>query len=318
VVGEIDALAAELEPDIGYELGRWPGSGNWEANVAFLREFARRRPAIVRQQMVDYFGLEGTAQVTVERPAAGEGTVAMDGVVMTALPWSGAYFLGSEVVVTAVPGPGYRFAGWEPAALPQTATMRRPVEGDVVIRPVFARVDEGEAAAGEVVFGEYRLAGADEGEAGNEVVSVELIVQRPGGVDLRGWRLTDNDEKTATDEGSIIFQHEALAEVGQGTRITIILQESPVNDRLYGEDDLDGGDGRLVLYVGNEGLDTTTDPWFLAVRGDSLALLAPGGTAGFEDDRGIAFLRLGESAWYGRGVTPYSFGILEDGVYSPN
>lgn len=317
VIAEIDRLAAELEPDIGYELGRWPGSGHWPANVEFLRAFARQRPAIVREQMGAYFGLAGTARITVEPPAAGEGYVALDGVVMN-LPWSGDYFLGSEVTITAVPAPGYRFAGWEPDSWPQTAVIRQTVEGERVIRPLFAPLARGEVAAGDVIFGDYRFEGADEGQAGNEVVSVELIVQRPGGVDLRGWRLTDNDEKTATDEGSLIFQGEALAAVRQGTRITLILQQNPVNDRLYEVDDLDGGDGRLVLYVGNDHLDTTTDLGFLLVRGDNLALLAPGETAAFDDDRGIAFLSLGANAPFGRGVTPHSFGILADGVYSPN
>lgn len=55
VAAQIDTLAAELRPDIGYENGRWPNPGVWEANVAYLRDFARQRPYHLRQHLINYF-----------------------------------------------------------------------------------------------------------------------------------------------------------------------------------------------------------------------------------------------------------------------
>jgi hypothetical protein len=127
---------------------------------------------------------------------------------------------------------------------------------------------------------------------------------RPGGVDLRGWRVTDNDTKRATDEGSLVFaDHPALARVPRGTTIRVNLAPAPVPP-----DDLNAWDRRIVLYAANGNLDTHTDPGFNLGPGDNLVLLAPGPTPALGDDRGIAFVAAG------RAVTPASFGVLADGV----
>ena len=94
----------------------------------------------------------------------------------------------------------------------------------------------------------------------------------------------------------------------RGTLIRISLPGSPAD---LPKDDLGGADGRLHLYAGNDHLDTEIDPWFHLGSGDSLALLAPGPTASFDDDQGIAFISLGGASGT---VTPNSFGILQDGV----
>lgn len=54
VIGQIDMLAAAIEPGIGFENGRWDDASpnaEWAANVEQLRDFARRRPDIMRQQL---------------------------------------------------------------------------------------------------------------------------------------------------------------------------------------------------------------------------------------------------------------------------
>ena len=54
VIAVIDRLAAEIEPAIALENGRWGGdSATWEANVEQLRDFARQRPAIMRQHFAE-------------------------------------------------------------------------------------------------------------------------------------------------------------------------------------------------------------------------------------------------------------------------
>jgi hypothetical protein len=146
-----------------------------------------------------------------------------------------------------------------------------------------------------------------------------LLVTRPRSVDLRGWRITDNDTKTATDEGSIILPSlEPFASLPRGTAILIIATASNANAARFPVDDLDPSDGQMVLYVGNGHLDVTTDPGFnIGVGDDNLVLLAPGpdlhqdpeaGQGGFADDIGVDFVAEGNA------VTPLSFGVLADGV----
>jgi hypothetical protein len=305
VTAQIDALATELEPDVVYEVSRWSSSFDWKANVQAVRDFARRRPDFVRQHIVEEFGLDGTTQLTFNPPLSGAGYVAVNDTLLHNLPWQGIYFQGTTVRVTAVPQPGYRFAGWDPPDLPQTSIITLTVNNARTLTPHFDAADADAPQPGDVIFAGYEV--DDEGQIGGDWF--ELLVTRHGGVDLRGWRVTDNDTKTAIDEGSLIFtDHPALARVPGGTSILVIATGTAANDTHFPQDDLNAWDQRMVLYVGNGNLDTSADPWFNLGPNDNLVLLAPGPTEAFDDDQGIAFVSEGAA------VTPASFGVLSDGV----
>lgn len=311
VVAHIDALAAELEPDIAYETIRWSSSVNWASNVQVLCDFALRRPDFVRQHIVERFGLDGTAQLAFDPPASGSGYVAVNGFLTQDLPWQGLYFQGIPVQVMAAPAPGYRFAGWDPPDIPQTSVITLTINTTQTLTPRFVAISDETSRPGDLIFGRYRIVG----DSPVEAARFELLVTRPGGVDLRGWRVTDNDAKTATDEGSLIFTDSpAFARVPRDTTILVVVAQTAADlpaqtggDHLP-QDDLSTSDRRMVLYTGNGNLDTGVDPGFNLGPNDNLVLLAPGPTQAFDDDRGIAFVA--EST----AVTPASFGVLTDGV----
>jgi hypothetical protein len=118
--------------------------------------------------------------------------------------------------------------------------------------------------------------------------------------------VTDNDTKTATDEGSLIFADSpALARVGRGTTVRVIVTQTGTDPP---EDNLSTWDRQMVLHTGNSNLNAQTDPGFNLGPNDTLVLLAPGATDRFGDDQGIAFVAAGTA------VTPASFGVLADGV----
>jgi hypothetical protein len=116
--------------------------------------------------------------------------------------------------------------------------------------------------------------------------SIELRTTRP--LDLRGWRLTDNDTPAASDEGSLIFTADpALAQVPADT--TLLVEMSFLGDELM-------IDGKMLLSQANGRLDTTTDPWFHLTSADTLVLLAPGETADLADDQAVAVYTLSDPA----------------------
>jgi hypothetical protein len=302
VIAHVDRLAAELEPDIHYEMIRWASPSKWESSVQELRDFARRRPDFFRQHMVEAFDLDGTAQLAFKPPASRSGSVAVNRVLVPDLPWQGVYFQGLPVHVVAVPAPGYRFAGWEPLDLPQTPTITLTVNTTQTITPRFDPIGDDAPRPGDVIFATHRM---DEGSH-LDGDRFDLLVTRPGGIDLRGWRVTDNDTKTATDEGSLILSdHPAFARVPRGTTIRVVFAQTGDS---WPEDDLSTWDRRMVLHAGNGHLDAEIDPGFNLGPGDNLVLLAPGPTEAFGDDQGIAFVAEGSA------VTPASFGVLVDGV----
>lgn len=305
VVAQIDNLAGALAADIAYEEAEWSSQSAWEMNVAVMRDFARSRPDFVRQDLVNFFSLPGMADFTFLPPAGGEGQVAINGQLLPALPWQGTFFQTTTVQVTAVPNPGYHFVGWvegdEPANLAATVGQSR------TFTPLFAPAPEAAPQPGDLVIEAVHV--ADTGEIEGDWFV--LRVQRPGGVDLRGWRITDNDSKTATDEGSLIFaQDPALAHLPAGASLVVIASHTAHNDAQFAHLPLASEAGQYLFYVGGPYLDSQTDPWFRLGPQDNLVLLAPGETESFADDVGIDFVTIGRNT----AVTPATFGILSDGV----
>jgi hypothetical protein len=123
VASKIDEFEALYHPEIEEHIQRWgiPESLNtWSKNVDTLRKFALLRPTYQRQHIREYFNLPGTATVKLQVNSL-QGTIRINtiniqkGTVGVADPstWSGVYFQGIPVEITAVPAPGFRFAGWK-------------------------------------------------------------------------------------------------------------------------------------------------------------------------------------------------------------
>lgn len=309
----VDDLAAQLRPDIPREAARWPSPLVWEENVAALRDFTRRRPDALRGQLVAALGLRGTAPLTFTVTPEGGGSLYVNGRPVPGPSWSGTYFLDGALTLTAVPAPGYAFAGWTDG--PSDPQISLTVDGPRWMTARFQpATDESALRPNDVIFNEVWINdnGTHYAGLGNRPITgdwLELRVTRRT-VDLRGWRITDNDTLTGTAEGSLIFpQDDRLAAVPRGTLILIVATDDDANRAYFDQDDLDPRDRRMVLFVGNGYLDATTDPGFAIGTGDdNLALLAPGPTSSFADDVGVDFVAEGEA------VTPFSFGVLADGV----
>ncbi len=312
---QLSSFASDLSAAFEEERGRWTGVPTWSDELTALHSYTERRLAEVARQA----GI--ASPVTLAPWSEGDGRVYINGLRVRGgnEGWRGLYPAGAEVELIAVPAPGTRVAGWEQdgasfgaatritvtaghamtltaSFVPDVGHVTGPRPDDVIINEVWIN-DDGTRHA---TLGYLPLEGD----------WIELLVTAAGGVDMRGWRLTDNDTKTATTEGSITFPDDDVwASVPCGTVILVIATETPLNSYTFAVDDLDPRDGVMRLYVGNGHLDVTTDPGFgLGTGNDNIALLAPGASPAFEDDIGIDFVA------EGRRVTPASFGILVDGV----
>jgi hypothetical protein len=278
VQAQVDEITGQLAGDINIERDRWDISGEWADTVQHMTAYAAQRPDIMRQHFVESFALGGLAQISFNQASEPPGWIVVNESDPQQLPWSGTYFLGSEITLRAVPPAGYRFAGWQSFPTEnegdrnqQGPSITLPVSGDMAITPLFEPLPADAPKPGDVTIESYHA--DDEGEIQGDWF--ELRVRKEDGLDLSGWRITDNDTIETTDEGSIIFLPNSLLEnLAAGTLIRVIATETSQNAARFPEDGRQ--DGVLVLYAGNGLLDTETDPWFNLGPRDNLLLLAPG------------------------------------------
>jgi len=123
----LDETKMALKPEIMRHMKRWghPGDGieDWEGNISRMERFADRRPDHQTGHILNYFELPGTFTLHIDVNDPAMGTVRVnkllveeEGITGRAgeelFPWTGTYFRGVPVPVTAVPGRGFEFIKW--------------------------------------------------------------------------------------------------------------------------------------------------------------------------------------------------------------
>lgn len=305
VLAHIEELAMELTPDVGQEKARWDIAVEWDDTLAHIREFAAKRPDIMRQHFIDSFELNGAVELKFEQAVEGDpGWIVVNDSNPQQLPWQGTYFLGTNLKIRAIPPPGQVFIGWveeTELGLGDSATIEIMVDRPANITPQFSDAPDMTYMVGDVSFNNVHI--NDEGDIEGDWF--ELKVNRVAGVDLGGWRVSDNDSVEANDEGSFVFDNDPLLETLQkGTTIRVITTQTKHNAQQFPEDGWQ--DGVLLLYAGNGMVDSIKDPWFNLGQRDNLVVYAPGPTAELIDDIPIGF-------WSNNtAVRPSDFGLPPD------
>ncbi|MDX1414115.1 MAG: CotH kinase family protein, partial [Candidatus Promineifilaceae bacterium] len=249
VLTAIDELVAELDLDIGQEKARWDISSGWEDTQLHMQEFATKRPEIMRQHFVDSMGLSGIAEISFEQATDGDrGWIVVNDSNPQQLPWKGSYFQGTTIRIQAIPPLGQRFSKWESEPelnLPTSSTIDLEVKENVTLSAHFSDLPSAAIHPGDVTFENVVI--DDTGDIEGDWFDIR--VNRNTGVDLGGWRITDNDTTDVYDEGSLIFRDDPLLTgLPQGTVVRVIATESRHNTQRFPDDVWQ--DGVLIIYTG--------------------------------------------------------------------
>ncbi|MDF2435745.1 MAG: hypothetical protein K0Q95_121 [Bacteroidota bacterium] len=118
-------LRDEMEPEMERHFDRWGNSSpfplfvgraddvpEWRSEIDTMLQFSDARISIARTQIMEQFGLVKQVDVTLDVSPAGAGTIKISTITPETFPWSGVYFDGVPVTITASPNAGYNFKYW--------------------------------------------------------------------------------------------------------------------------------------------------------------------------------------------------------------
>ncbi|MCC5876583.1 MAG: CotH kinase family protein [Candidatus Sumerlaeia bacterium] len=158
VLSIIDAFSARIDPEIDEFHDRWWTTANhrgrWNRELEDMQEYAVERPAYLRQHIREYFDIDSDISLTISTNTALEGgrvrvnTLLLDptvaGLGENIHPWTGTYFQGIPLTITAIPNQGYRFTGWQDmssgkagADLSDSKTLSITPDGDTHLLATF-------------------------------------------------------------------------------------------------------------------------------------------------------------------------------------
>jgi len=179
-------------------------------HLNFLREWVKNRIDFVFER---FRWTGGKAQLTIETPTGGKGSIQLNSLHLTNFPWTGTYFREIQIPLTAIPDIGYRFVGWSDSSLPQTEEISITLFNEYSIHAIF----EPDTLIELLVINEINYNSADNFDPEDWI---ELYNPSDKTIDLSNWHLKDDDDShdftfpngtTITPYGYLILCHDQSA-----------------------------------------------------------------------------------------------------------
>jgi hypothetical protein len=141
--------------------------------------------------MLTYYNLPNSVNVTLNTIPADAGYIKISTIVPDSLPWTGVYFNGNPVKITAVANPGYAFDHWEyNINLPANLLNQESVAVNIATDDYFTAVFTGTASNSSLTISEINYRPDASLDGGNWI---ELHNYGNTEVNLTGWSLKSDD-----------------------------------------------------------------------------------------------------------------------------
>lgn len=148
------------------------------------------RTGQVRNHLQSNLGLNGQVEVTLDVFPAGAGTIRISTIIPDELPWTGIYFDGNPVVLTALPNPGFEFAYWDLNSILTSPDTNHSIELNIPLSETFRAVFTDGAPLENLTISELNYHSDTTRNAGDWI---ELLNYGTAQINLSGWKLTDTE-----------------------------------------------------------------------------------------------------------------------------
>jgi len=143
-----------MNPEMPKEFARWGDPDNIDGQMSYFtnnhlafRDELSCRNLVIQNQLVSEFNLVKKNDLTISVFPIDKGEIQLNTIKPTIYPWSGIYFDGVPVKLTAQAKPGFKFSHWEPNAF-ITDTLNPVFEGNIstnsaFFKAIFEKVPDG-------------------------------------------------------------------------------------------------------------------------------------------------------------------------------
>ncbi len=235
-----NSLADAIEPEMDNEFDKW-NSGNiskWDTNTDNIRNFLQKRPDVVRQQMLDYFGISDSILINIK--TVGRGRVKINSITLSKKDWYGIYMSDIPIKLEAIADFGSKFIGWEDIGTNNIITITSSANKTITAVFENTTVDHYPLVINEIMY--HPVA-----NSGNEWI--ELYNPNDYNVPMHGYMFTDGGAGNSFEftNGTTIDAHSYLIVAESIAEFTSYFQQ--ISTTLTG----DFGSGATGFLLSNSG-----------------------------------------------------------------
>lgn len=181
-----------MEHDMPEHFAKWGGNvAYWEAYIDTMMRFVNARPNTARPHIVSEFGLAGQVNLTLNVSPAGAGRIQISTITPGTYPWSGIYFNGNPVTLTAIPNPGYTFDHFRSNVVINSNDFNQSVTYNFTSTDQITAYFTGSSSSPLLTLSEINYNSSAALNAGDWV---ELHNYGSFDLDISGWKLKDEED----------------------------------------------------------------------------------------------------------------------------
>lgn len=191
----VNDIMLQFKDSMSYDMvkhfAKWGSdTAAWDGRIASLMSFVNQRPAIMRNFIKNEFNLVGEVLLTINTMPAGSGRIEISTITPESYPWSGIYFNGNPVQITAIPNPGFTFDHWTSGQiLPNDSSQQVTYNftADDIITAHFT----GASAPAQVTINEINYNSSSEIHTDDWI---EIYNYGNAELNISGWKLNDEED----------------------------------------------------------------------------------------------------------------------------
>ncbi len=191
----------EMRHDMSDHFAKWPSFNGdnfsistWNSRISSMESFISSRPGKVRGHIQTEFSLPSQVTLTLNVSPAGSGRIQISTVNPTSFPWTGVYFRGNPVTITAMPNPGYTFDHWRSNVVISSNNSNQVATYDFTSTDQITAYFSGSSQSPKITISEINYHSASSQDAGDWI---ELHNYGNVDLDISNWKLKDRNDYNA-------------------------------------------------------------------------------------------------------------------------